>query len=188
MKIKKLNPLKIFSGVIYAIIILFVILIAVGTAISSLNLGVKMYSVNSGSMAPAIPAGSLVVVKPSQDYQKEEVITFKNEADRSVNNPKITTTHRIYQVNQAADQTTYTTKGDFNPQPDFVTTDKELIIGKVLFSIPLLGFPITFTKNIEGLIILIIIPGTIIVYSEILNIKKEILLLIKKRKNEKKNS
>jgi len=57
-------------------------------------------------------------------------------------------------------------------------------VGKVELSIPFVGYPIAFAKTLPGLIVLIIVPGTIIVYNELLNIKKEIIELLKKKKDD----
>ncbi|KKS78727.1 MAG: Type I signal peptidase [Candidatus Beckwithbacteria bacterium GW2011_GWA2_43_10] len=134
--------------------------------------GFKLYTVQSGSMQPVIKIGSLVVSQKAADYKVGEVITFKNAP--------VPTTHRI----QAIKDSIYTTKGDANDIADTEPVRQEQILGKVVLSLPYLGYPVRFVKTKEGFIGLIVIPATIIVYSEILNIKNEIIKL-KKRRNEK---
>jgi len=179
--------LKAIGKLFYLLVILVLALVAGATAASALKIprGVRLYSVQSGSMAPAIPAGSIVVIKEVADYQKGEVITFKSEIDRLVKNPRRTITHRINEVKRGEDGTWYVTKGDFNPAPDVVPVKKDLVLGKVIFSIPLIGFPVSFSKTLPGLVILIIVPATIIVYRELLNIKKEVLAMLERRKKKK---
>jgi len=82
-------------------------------------------------------------------------------------------------------QIEYVTKGDANDAPDSQAVAEELVLGKTIFSIPLLGYPVSFAKTREGLIILIVIPATMIIYSEILNIKNEAKRLIQERKKRK---
>ncbi|MCX6725692.1 MAG: signal peptidase I [Candidatus Shapirobacteria bacterium] len=136
----------------------------------------RLLIVQSGSMEPAIRTGSLVIVRKINNYQKGEVITYWSKKDS-----KTTVTHRIVEIKDGQ----FITKGDANDVIDAISVDKELILGKINLVIPLLGYPISFAKTLPGLIILIVIPSTIIVYSEILSIKNEILrFLIRKKKDD----
>ena len=82
--------------------------------------------------------------------------------------------------------TVYRTKGDANNAPDGWELKKSSILGKYVFKIPMIGSIVTFSKTPLGLILLIIFPGTIIAYSEAMNIKKEIKKFFSK-KDEKKD-
>lgn len=188
--LKKISKIKInfklIGGVLYDIILFLLIVIAAGVGVSALNIpgGIKLFTVESGSMSPKIPTGSIVISKPSNTYQKGDMITFKSAADSGNNNPKYTTTHRIYEVKSTKGKEEYVTKGDANNAPDITPTGKDLVLGKAVFSIPLIGYPIAFAKTRDGLIILVIIPATIIIYSELMNIKNEAKKLIKERKKK----
>ncbi len=186
-RLKKINW-KLLRNIVYWLAIAILVVIAAVTAISALDIpgGIKLYTVQSGSMAPAIPAGSLVLSRPADDYHIGDAITFKAEKDRLIKNPKYTTTHRVFEVKKTVlGQIEYVTKGDANDVPDSQPVAKDLVLGKTVFSIPLLGYPISFAKTREGLIILIVIPATMIIYSEILNVKNEAKRLIQKRKKRK---
>lgn len=161
--------------VFYWLILLVLFLVAGVTVIPALDLSDtwKLMAVQSGSMEPVIKKGSLVMVKKDNDYQKGEVITYQNRE-----NLKITTTHRIMEIKDGE----FITKGDANNAVDTTPVTKNLILGKVALVIPLLGYPISFAKTLPGLIILIVIPSTIIIYSEVLNIKEEIKKKLKIRK------
>lgn len=179
--------LKKISNLFYGLIITFLIIIAVMVTASALPIpgGFKLFTVQSGSMEPAIHTGSVVLVKPESVYAVQDIITFKNTEDRNNPSPKFTTTHRIVDIKpNEQGATSFQTKGDANDAPDSTLTDPGLIIGKVMFSVPLLGFPVSFAKTREGLIALIIIPATIIIYSEIVSIKNEVVKLVQKRKHE----
>lgn len=156
----------------YWLLLFFLGIIAVFLVASTLNLpkGYKLYTVQSGSMQPAIAIGSLVVSQKVTDYQVGEVITFKNALTPI--------THRI----QAIKDSVYITKGDANDAADTEPVRQEQILGKVVLSLPYLGYPVGFAKTKTGFIGLIVIPATIIIYSEILNIKMEIIKLKKKKK------
>lgn len=172
---------KILEKIIYILAISMLLLITISTAVSTFNIsgGVKLFAVQTGSMEPKIHAGSIVVTKPFNNYQKEDIITFKSITSVS------STTHRIHEVKEDNDQKLFITKGDANDGPDIATVTKDLILGKVVFSIPYLGYPISFAKTKEGLIILIVIPVTLLIYSELLVIKKQTIQLIQKRKKRK---
>jgi len=165
-----MKKLKRVGKIIYWFILAGLGLVAIFVGISGLNLpgGYKLFTVRSGSMRPQIPAGSLVVVRPAADYQVGEVITFKNAPTP--------TTHRIQNISEGI----YTTKGDANDAPDSEPARREQILGKVVLAVPYAGFPVAFAKSKEGFMLLIVIPATIIIYGEILNIKNEIKKLKKK--------
>jgi signal peptidase len=121
----------------------------------------KILLVQSGSMSPVINTGDLVVVKPSFKYKKGDVITFASTNRFNV-------THRIVSI----ENNKITTKGDANQSSDQETVNLNQVLGKVNYAIPYFGYLIIFVKTIPGLITLIIIPSTIIVYQEVIQIQK----------------
>ncbi len=160
----------------YWLVLTALIIVAGLTAVSALNIpgNYKLLVVLSGSMEPAIKTGSVVVVKPESSYKTGDVITFSEK-----NNPKITTTHRVFGIDEGG----FITKGDANNSTDSARVAAEQIIGKTIFSIPYLGYPVSFAKTQQGLLLLVIIPAIIIIiYSEILTIKNEIIRILKKDK------
>lgn len=120
----------------------------------------KIFLVQSGSMSPVINTGDLVLVKPKLKYKKGDIITF-------FSGNKFNITHRIVDIK---DNKIFT-KGDANQVADQETTDTHKILGKVFYIIPYFGYLIMFIKTIPGLIILIIIPSTMIVYQEFIQLK-----------------
>lgn len=174
----KINYWKIISYIIYAIVIIFAFLAI--SAKFSIG-GFKLLVVKSGSMEPTIKTGSLVIDKTESVYQIDDIVTFKNP-----NNLTETITHRIYDISG----NTYITKGDANNASDKDKITESQIIGEVIFAIPYLGYIVAFSRTLPGLIILIIIPATIIIYDEMNTIKEEIKNRKKggeKVKNDKNN-
>ena len=168
--------------ILYWLVLIFLVTVAGLTAFSSLNIPgtYKLFVVISGSMEPTIKTGSIVVVAPEKNYQKGDIITFSNPT-----RTQETITHRIYEVKTAIASFSFLTKGDANNAPDMTPIPQAKVLGKTILAIPFLGYPVNFAKTQLGLIVLIIIPSVIIVYNEILNIKKEALRLIKERKKRK---
>lgn len=178
-KIKKIS--KIIYGFVIAILV--VIVVAVLVSYTNISNGFKLYTVQSGSMEPVIHVGSVIVSKPQKEYLKGDIITFYLAGSNS----KDTATHRIYDIKTNNEKSVYITKGDTNNSPDADAIEQSSIIGKLVLSIPLIGYPVAYARTQTGLIVLIIIPSTLIIYSELLNIKKEIVRIIKV-KNEKKTT
>ncbi len=170
--------LKIFFKTSYWLIIVTLVLIASLTSLSVIKnpFGVKLLSVQSGSMEPSIKTGSVVIVKNQDTYGLGDIITFTDNPQND------STTHRIIKSEVKDGKEIYTTKGDANQGDDRLTTTSEKILGKVIFDVPYLGYPVSFAKTQYGFIFLIVVPATIIIFSEVLNLKKEILKLIKKKK------
>ncbi len=132
--------------------------------------------VQSGSMQPEIKIGSVVMVKPMDDYEIGEVITFG-----PYGKTKPPTTHRIYDIKVVDGEPRYITKGDANNAPDQREIQKKDIIGKVLFSVPYLGYAVDFVKKPLGFMLIIVVPAALIIFDEVRKIYGE----IKKKKAEK---
>lgn len=136
----------------------------------------KFYIVQSGSMEPSIPMGSIVMVKPALAYRIGEVITFRNPAD-----PRASITHRVADIRVDQGTPIYLTKGDANNAPDAREVSPSDVLGKVLFHVPYLGYGVAVAKTAYGFTILILIPAAILIVDEGEKIWREI-----KRMREKK--
>jgi len=155
--------------------------LAVGFSLLPIKNNYKIYNVMSGSMSPTIETGSVVVSKPQSNYVVGDIITFKS----FVSNQEKTTTHRIKSIEEIGEVKIYTTTGDANniEDPDKVTP--ELIIGKVRLVVPYMGYVFGYVKTPIGLIFIIVIPATIIIYEELRKIRHETKQIIKRRKEKK---
>jgi len=172
--------LKILENIIFSFLILIALLIVV--SLLPIKNNYKIYVVMSGSMEPKIKTGSLIFSQPVNDYQVDDIITFKSENS----NTKDTTTHRIIEKNVENDEVEYTTKGDANNSNDQETVNKEQIVGKYVWGVPFLGYLIGYIQTLPGLILIVVIPATIIIYEEARKIKVEGKNIIEKRKTIKK--
>ena len=120
--------------------------------------------VYSGSMEPAIPVGGILIIKPvnPETLKIGDIICFKLSQPTSI-------THRIKNITDEG----FITKGDANNAPDQWTVKKENVIGKVMLTVPFIGYLGYFVKTPIGFIVLIIIPASLIIIMEIRNIVKE---------------
>lgn len=117
------------------------------------------------------------MVKPMEDYKIDDVISF-GEVTRT----ESPTTHRIYDMKVTEGKISYITKGDANNNPDQKEVPKNEVIGKVLFSVPFVGYAVDFAKKPIGFALIIIVPAAIIIGDEIRKIFGE----VKKKKIENK--
>ncbi|SDM66205.1 signal peptidase I [Acetanaerobacterium elongatum] len=124
--------------------------------------GYTPLSVLSGSMEPACPVGSVVFIRPTAPdaVKVNDIITFALE-----NNARVT--HRVTQI--LYNEQAFVTKGDANNTNDLSPVPFNRLVGKVQFSLPLLGYLAVFIKTGFGfaalsilfvlIILLWLIPG-----------------------------
>lgn len=122
------------------------------------NRPVQVFVVSSGSMAPVISTGSVVVVAPQSDYGFGDIITFYNSPAK-----KETTTHRIVGTTSEG----FKTAGDANDSLDPALTPADQVIGSVRLTVPYVGYLAAWAKTPPGFILLVIVPATIIIYEEL---------------------
>ncbi|MGB9960139.1 MAG: signal peptidase I [Candidatus Bathyarchaeales archaeon] len=161
------NPKKLAKIALLALIATFLIIFLVFYRPVALLGDTRYEPVYTGSMEPAIPVGSIVVIKPAvpETLTVGDIICFKIEAESPT-----TVTHRIIDVTNEG----FKTKGDANEDPDPWTVKKQDVVGKVIAVIPYIGYLGYFIRTPIGFILLIIIPATILILIEIKNIIKEI--------------
>jgi len=132
----------------------------------------KLMIVQSGSMEPTIKTGSVLIVKPVSDYVVGDIITFQKKGER------VSTTHRIAGIKEENGNILYETKGDANGGFDREGPFKSEVIGKVLFSVPYIGYVMNFIEQPLGFILIVGIPSLLIIIGEI----KKIYVETKKNK------
>jgi signal peptidase len=131
-----LRLIKALPLVVIVLVLAAVALYRVG----ALPLPYKFYIMRTESMAPTIPAKSLLVVRDNS-YKVGQVISFK--LDGSV------VTHRLIAINPNG---TITTKGDANPTVDPWHVTKSSIIGGVVAAPRMVGFFVKFLTTIPGIL------------------------------------
>ncbi len=111
--------------------------------------GLEVLIVQSGSMGPGIPEGSLAVADMRCGYssiEKGDIIIFQAGEGRVM--------HRVYAVTEEGLET----KGDANRVADGITTTRRNFRGRVFFHAPYLGF------LAEGMRRLSPVAGALLVY------------------------
>ncbi len=109
-------------------------------------MGLESYYVQTGSMAPAIPKGSMAYIEPIDeigDIQAGvDVLLFSNEAQTKA------FMHRAMYVDEET-QAVYT-KGDANTTADLLPTSFSMCRGRVLFSVPYWGYVALALNSVWG--------------------------------------
>lgn len=150
-------------------VLLFMLVLAVGSIVILTGLreigGFRVYVVNSGSMEPEIPTGSLIVTQRALEYQPGDIISFMLPS-----NYRTIITHRIVEATTVFEQPAFITKGDANTDADPDAVPARNIVGKLFLTIPYLGYLIEFARTPVGVMVLLVIPGTIILWEESKNI------------------
>lgn len=167
----------------------FIVLICVGLiAVStrfSLPGGYRMYSVLTGSMSPAIQAGSLIIGKAPHDINyihSQDVITFSEPGYETR-----LITHRVVTIEESEGTTFFITKGDANQSVDPWKVPYGRIKSKSYFSIPYIGSLIEFLRTPAGIIIFVIIPVAVLVYTEFRGLLDVLVALRIEKKSDIKN-
>lgn len=127
------------SGVIFVFLLIMALLMFVPNLI-----GYKSMAVISGSMEPNIPVGSIVYAKKAdfEDFKVGDVVSYRISESSMV-------THRVEEIDN--DARTLTTKGDANETVDGSPVEENQIVGKVAFSVPLIGFISIYIKTPLGI-------------------------------------
>lgn len=137
-----------------------VVLVALAMIVVPALLRATPYTVLTGSMAPTIPPGSLVVVRPApfEDLEMGDVVTYQLRSGEAT-----VVTHRVVGVGTRGDgETVLTTRGDANDAPDLDPVSEVQVRGAVAYHLPYLGYvnlwvgvnrPGWLLKTVAGLLI-----------------------------------
>lgn len=174
--------MKVLKIVFNTIIILLVAAIAI-IAISLIVprfFGIQPIAVQTGSMAPKYPQGSMIYVKSinAEDIEVGDVVTYKlyDAEGEVVNN----LTHRVIEIDKTT--RTFTTQGDANNAPDNpVSFDED--VSKVVFSVPIVGTIAEIVDTTSGKIM----AGTIIIVVLIFAFLPDLLRKVDSEEKKKNN-
>ena len=182
---------KIATNLFYCLFIAAIVVFGAAVALSVFGKAgtYQLFVVQSGSMRPNIDIGSVLLVQPASQvkkiaspvpaptFNKGDIVTYL-----SGDNP---ITHRVVGVEESDNQITYETKGDANRTPDQGKVAENKILGKVILTVPFVGHTVNLAKTQMGYIFLIVVPITLIIYSEILTISSEVKKIFAQRRRRR---
>jgi len=124
----------------------------------------------SGSMEPALPVGSAILVRPvdPQAVSVGDIITYRQQGSPDF------VTHRVVEVEREGPALNFRTKGDANEDPDALLVPPDAVEGRVWLNIPYLGYVAQYVREPWGFLLLLGVPGTIIIAGEVHNIVRAV--------------
>ena len=172
---------KVITKIINIILVAVIVLAAGVMIISGINaktgkattiLGYGFMAVQTGSMNPEYPIGSVIIIKKTEPEKLavNDVVTFYS-SNPSHNNKVIT--HRIMEITNDGDGTySFITKGDANVINDEYPAESEKIIGKVISKSSLMEKLVNIRQNPSTFFLVILLPMCIIIALEVFDISK----------------
>lgn len=142
---------------------------------------ISLYTIISPSMEPNINVYDVVLtkrVKP-EEVKEGDVITFISS---STLGEGLTITHRVKSVIKTEGDIKFRTQGDNNPIPDSALVTSNNLLGKVVFTIPFLGYIQFMLQSKSGWLFFLLIPAIIVVIYDVVKVIK--LSNVKQRLNE----
>lgn len=188
---------KVISKVINTVLVLIILLAAGVMVLAGVNaksgkattvLGYGFMAVQTGSMEPDYPVGSVIIIKKTDASQLQinDVITFYSD-DPTLNNRIVT--HRIMEITNDGDGTySFITKGDANVINDDYPVRSEQVIGKVLTRSSFMEKLINIRQNPATFLLVIMLPLAVIIALEIFSLSKRSVAAKEGKKDEKDNS
>jgi signal peptidase len=125
--------------------------------------GATPYSIMTSSMKPAMPPGTLVVVRPVDPHQIRagDVVTYQLRSGQ----PTVVTHRVITQGVQHDGDLIFRTKGDANRVPDQDWVRSAQIRGRVWYAIPLLGYPAELLSGYQHQLVVYAIAAGLLGYA-----------------------
>lgn len=133
--------------------------------------------VRSGSMEPEMPIGSIALTLPiaPEEVKVGDIIVFQPPRHPTIMNPGVTVSHRVIEV-QADGELYFITKGDASEDPDIFPIPASNVRGKVVFSIPHLGYVVHYVFRYAhtwlGFVFFVCIPTLILVGSAVRDVNR----------------
>ena len=165
-KTKKKSVSKVLNTIINVVLIVAIIVAAICTYISFVAssgsgvpgfLGLRLLSIQTDSMEPAIKPGDLVIsvdIKDPSKLRPGDVITYWT----IINSEQALNTHRIKSIYDGGDFLIFETQGDNNPTADPLTVHESKLVGQYKWRIPGLGKVFDYLQTPTGFLVVVVIP------------------------------
>lgn len=135
-------------------------------------LNVQALIVLTGSMEPALPVGSVAFVEKSgaSEVENGDIITFARPEQAR----RVLVTHRVIEVVEGENGTSFRTQGDANNTADDWLVPETLVMGEVRTVVPYVGYVTDKVRGRNAFLALMVIPGALIIGGEIGKIRREL--------------
>ncbi|SNR64651.1 signal peptidase, endoplasmic reticulum-type [Haloechinothrix alba] len=142
---RRVHPTRRVTGWLFWLVVAGLVALAVAAVAVPAAAGGKSVIVQTGSMEPALPAGSLAVTRerPVAEIAENDIVTFTANGDLLV-------THRVVAVEHGAGGAELVTKGDANEDPDPEPVQAADVHGVLWYQIPWLGTVLEAVSGTAG--------------------------------------
>jgi len=82
-------------------------------------------------------------------------------------------THRIVNISKNNQGLVFQTKGDANEEPDQYVVSSELVVGRMVLTIPYVGHVASISHSFLGFLLLVLAPGIVVIGAEVVSIIKK---------------
>jgi signal peptidase len=156
-------------GVVAVLLVVALVVPFVVYSVPAVVGGEESYIVLTASMTPAISPGDAVVVGEvdSADVVVGDVVTYRRSPT-----DEVPVTHRVIGVVDTADGVAFQTKGDANEGADAALVRPEQLVGKVVLTIPYIGYIVQFVNSPVGFVALVVVPIGLLIASEVYDLTK----------------
>lgn len=131
-------------------------------AAGPLAIGDRSFTMRSGSMAPAIDSGDVVVTEPIAPAEARvgDIVTFRDPEGSG----KLFS-HRVQSVRPAGATVAFVTRGDANSSTERWNVAADGSVGKVVYIVPKIGYALVWTGTTPARIALIVIPALLLCWT-----------------------
>lgn len=156
----------VLNTVVNIVLVLAIILAAACTYVSYVStsgngvpsiLGVRVFSIQTESMYPALLPGDLLfgkAVKDTSELRRGDIITYWTV----INGERVLNTHRIAEIYDGGGYLIFATKGDNNTAADPLTVHESEIVAQYAFRVPSVGKFFDYLQTSTGFLIVVVIP------------------------------
>ena len=136
-------------------------------AVGPLALGDRSFTMRSGSMTPAIETGDVVVTEPISPLAARvgDIVTFRDPEGSG----KLFS-HRVQSIRPVGEDVRFVTRGDANTSTEHWVVPADGSVGKVLYTVPKIGYALMWTGTVPARIALIVIPALLLCWTGLVRI------------------
>lgn len=171
-KIRKIKENKVLStiwNIVYTllfVLVIFLLIIVVMQRVTNNDItigGIRMFSVETGSMVPVYNIGDVLIAKEIEpdEIKVGDDIVYKGE-EKTYNNKVVT--HRVKSIEKQEDGNyKIITQGVANDIED-PKINQTQVYGKIVYKVRVLGFLTRLTRNVYTFYFIIFIPIAMIIF------------------------
>lgn len=171
-KMNTIYRIGTISGIVLAI---FLVLTSFAIYMAP-HFGWRVDGLRSGSMAPLMNTGDMVVTRPvkPETVQVNDIIIF-----RSLDKRQNLIIHRVIGIGTGP-PLTFQTKGDANENPDPFSVPAGNLVGELAFHAPVMGYGVLFLQTTSGFFASLVIPGVCLTVWCLKSLRRELAVKVKK--------